>query len=69
MSAEFSFMKVSHSIVRAIALNNLVLNPSGEEDGGVEADLVQEHMNLLVKVSFVHGTSMSVLLLNISGQV
>ncbi|KAF6743085.1 hypothetical protein DFP72DRAFT_147275 [Ephemerocybe angulata] len=37
---------------RRIALNNMVLNPSGEEDSGVEGDLVQEHVNLLAKVKY-----------------
>ena len=30
----------------------MVLNPTGDPDGGVEADLVQEHMNLLGKVCY-----------------
>lgn len=32
----------------------MVLNPTGDPDGGVEADLVQEHMNLLGKVCRIH---------------
>lgn len=37
---------------RRIALNNMVLNPSGEEESGVEGDLVQEQVNLLAKVKY-----------------
>lgn len=39
-----------HTVSSRIALNNMVLNPSGNPEFGVEADLVQEHMNLLSKV-------------------
>ncbi|KAF8989724.1 hypothetical protein BDQ17DRAFT_1414321 [Cyathus striatus] len=38
--------------IRRIVLNNLILNPSGLPESGVETDLVQEHMNLLGKAKY-----------------
>ncbi|KAJ2929189.1 hypothetical protein H1R20_g7903, partial [Candolleomyces eurysporus] len=38
--------------IRQISLNNMVLNPTGNPEGGVPADLVQEHGNLLVKTKY-----------------
>ncbi|KAJ3516532.1 hypothetical protein NMY22_g14184 [Coprinellus aureogranulatus] len=38
--------------IRRLVFNNMVLNPSGQRESGVEADLVQEHMNLLSKAKY-----------------
>ncbi|RXW23327.1 hypothetical protein EST38_g2525 [Candolleomyces aberdarensis] len=38
--------------IRQISLNNMVLNPTGNPEGGVPADLVQEHGNLLAKTKY-----------------
>ncbi|KAJ3532193.1 hypothetical protein NMY22_g7845 [Coprinellus aureogranulatus] len=38
--------------IRRIVFNNMVMNPSGLPESGVEDDLVQEHMNLLIKVKY-----------------
>ncbi|KAJ2916959.1 hypothetical protein MD484_g3437, partial [Candolleomyces efflorescens] len=38
--------------IRRISLNNMVLNPTGNPEGGVPADLVQEHGNLLAKAKY-----------------
>ncbi|KAH9918031.1 uncharacterized protein B0H18DRAFT_883201 [Fomitopsis serialis] len=38
--------------LRKIVLNNWLVNPTGKPDSWVEVDLLQEHMNFWIKVSF-----------------
>ncbi|KIY43271.1 hypothetical protein FISHEDRAFT_68152 [Fistulina hepatica ATCC 64428] len=46
--------------IRDIVLNNWILNPSGKRFGGVEIDLVQEHMNFWTKMYYkAHGSNQS----------
>lgn len=36
---------------RNVVMNNWLVNTTGKDDGFLELDLLQEHLNLLVKVS------------------